>query len=142
MITDQLIARIGTELPALVEVGGALDLDRLLSAGAAKVRAPAAYVLPLGERVLQRETMVGATAQALRERYGVVQVLTLKNRARGEAAERALNEARQALRAAVLGWQADAGRTPFLFAAGRLIDTRAARVFWQDEFECDVWIRA
>ncbi|MBC44149.1 MAG: hypothetical protein CML19_18180 [Pusillimonas sp.] len=144
MITDAIITHLTTALDGSYRtVAGALDLDRLAKGrgGAAAVKAPAAYVVPQGDRSASNQVGIGETQQRLVERYIVVTALEAKNQRTAAQAEGELEVLRQTLRSALIGWQPDPGRMPMLFVTGRLLAVENGRVWWEDVFETDIWVR-
>lgn len=145
MITDAIITRLESQISDTYKIiAGALDLDRLSSrgkTGVSAVRTPAAYVVPQGDRSASSQVGIGATQQRLIERYVVVTALEAKNQRTAAAAEQELDEARQVLRNALLGWQPDEGRSPMLFVSGRLLAVADGKVWWEDQFETEIWVQ-
>jgi len=121
--------RLRAECPALKQVLAAL------SAAAAPKAYPAAYVLPLAERAAPNE-FGGAHLQKVTARVAVeLMVKHAGQEAGGAAASESLEDLRDSVLGALLGWSPGAGFDTFDFASGRLVSIDPGFVVWRDEFD-------
>lgn len=94
---------------------------------------PAAYVLPLAERLLDGDmSMDHALIEA---RIGVeIMVRHATDAASGGPAHIDLEDVREAISAVLVGWRADALSGPMSYAGGRLLSFDAGLAVWRDEY--------
>lgn len=128
----ETIARLQAQVPALKTVAGAAEFAALKNPPP-KERQPAAYVIPIADQAGTNK-LVNGVRQQVTTRFGVVLALGNLGDARGEAASKAIETTRAAVRAALLGWSPTADDDPIAFAQGRMIGLADGVVWWQDEF--------
>lgn len=112
------------------------DVRQVLSALSATVPAsyPAAYVLPIAERAAPNE-WEGTHRQRVEARFGVeIMVNHVAQAASGGPAQDGLEDVREAVLAALVGWSPGDAFEPIDFAGGRLVAFQAGRAVWRDEF--------
>lgn len=108
---------------------------RVLSAlsGAVPPAYPAAYVLPLAER-LAEETL-DADHAYVEARVGVeIMVKHAAQTASGGPAHDDLEDLRDACAAALVGWRPDVAAGPMRLVAGRLVSLAGGIAIWRDEY--------
>lgn len=94
---------------------------------------PAAYVLPLAERLA--EDGLSGEAAFIEARLGVeIMVRHAAQAASGGPAQDALDDAREAVSAALVGFKPDPASGPLAFAGGRLLSFDAGLAVWRDEY--------
>lgn len=126
--------RLGAVVARLI--GQCPDVRQVLSALSAAVPAsyPAAYVLPIAERATPSE-WEGRHRQRVEARFGVeIMVNHVAQAASGGPAQDGLEDARDAIRNALVGWSPAVGFEPIDYAGGRLVAFQAGRAIWRDEF--------
>lgn len=128
----EIIARLTAQAPTLKMVAGAAEFAVLRTAPP-KERQPAAYVIPIADQAGANK-LVNGVRQQVTTRFGVVLALGNLGDARGEAASKAIETTRAAVRAVLLGWSPTADDDPITFAQGRMIGINDGVVWWQDEF--------
>ena len=123
-----IIARLKT-VPGLRLVEGLAEWSVL---DAPPLLVPAAYVLPSTTEAGGNALAAGGFRQPVTEAAQVI-VLTRNLRdARGDQASLDLIAARDAARAALLGWVPATGWTPIELAAGALVGMEGDAVVWRD----------
>lgn len=123
-----IVARLNAQVPALA--------NRAVSALVADIPVayPAALVMPLSER-LHDADMAGKT-HMVEARIGVeLMVKHGRQSLSGGPAQDALETLRDAVSAALVGWQPDPGSGPLAFAGGGMVSFEAGLAVWRDEFE-------
>lgn len=128
----EIIARLTAQAPTFKTVAGAAEFAALKN-GPPKERQPAAYVIPIADQAGANK-LVNGVRQQVASRFGVVLALGNLGDPRGEAASKAIETTRAAVRAALIGWSPTAGDDPVTFAQGRMIGIQDGVVWWQDEF--------
>jgi len=128
----ETIARLQAEAPILRLVEGAAELAALK---ALPPRMPAAYVIPLAEAA-QPNTRAGVHHQRIEAAIGVV-LFVKGERAdpKGGAQVVALEDVRDQVGAALLGWPPFEGASGLDFVAGDLLGFGDQVVRWQDTYE-------
>ena len=127
----QIIERL-KPLPGLKLVGSAADFA---VASETSPRAwPAAYVLPLSERVLHDDGLGDDVTQVVEATYGIALALSNVSDAKGGAAAIDLDTLRAAVREALLGWCPAGCEDTFSYAAGALLGFANQVIWWQDAY--------
>jgi len=133
-----VIDRLREQVPTLRIVGGGVDLAKLTTTPAT----PAAYVVPLRDNP-QPNRGVNAVIQTVEHRFGVLLVVRDVSKAQGEAAhDDALDELRQSVFAALLGWQHPDADGVLAYAGGGLQAFDGGVLYWAEEFTVDSQLRA
>jgi subtilisin family serine protease len=102
---------------------------------------PAAYVFPVAEKATPSETWP-VHEQHVFPRFAVeIMVKQAAQAASGGPAQDALEDVRDAVKAALCGFQPTSDATPVNFASGRLIDFSAGMATWRDEFTTEFYER-
>jgi hypothetical protein len=132
MIMSEVITRLKsqTDRTVLRTLGGALDYAKLKSAP----QAPCAFVVPVRESAKDNNVAVGAVRQAVHEQFGVILGLTSRNDRHGDKAEAEIRAVRDAIKAALHGWQPTPDYDPITFVQGDLLDFTNGIVWWQDVY--------
>lgn len=126
-VADRISAQAGTLFAfiGLVATFAAMaDLPR---------SSPAAYVIPLSEDVGENQALSGSV-QMHSLTFGVLLIARHAGDASGARATLALQELRDAVHAAIVGWRPDGCATYVAFAGGSLEDADAGVVTWLDSF--------
>ena len=133
MRLSSVVARLEEQCP---------DVDVLLAlSGSQPKRYPAAYVLPLAESAESSEVS-GVHEQRVRARFAVEwMVKQPAQAATGGPAQEALEDLREAGKAALCGWAPDPSYTAVDFASGKLIDFTPGFAVWRDEFLTEFYER-
>jgi hypothetical protein len=133
MDVSPIIARLQAQMTGQgwVELAGVADLDSAIES--VTPVAPAAYVMPLGEQASESPRLM-QQRQTVRQRFGVVIVVSSYQDATGEAANADLSIRRKQVRDALLGYSPSATSTPCAFASGRLLQFGGGRLWWVDEY--------
>lgn len=137
MNTAPIIERVRDLAPLFKEVGGAADYDAAVKALKA---APACFMIEQASQPLANASIVGARQQ-VRTQIGVILAVNMLRDSAGAADRDDLEEAREAVRAALLGWIPAAGFTAMTYAGGFLMDFEPGRLWWQDSFSTTHIIR-
>lgn len=134
MRLSTVVERLRTACPSLVWIELALK-------SAIPTNYPAAFVFPLAETP-QANSLASAMIQRVPTHFAVE--LMVKHTAAagtgGPAAE-LLEDVRDEVRAALLGWVPLAGVAPLEFAGGQLLDFTAGIATWRDQFSTSYFIR-
>jgi len=129
-----IVQRLQDQCPGVAEVLLALS-------GAEPKRYPAAYVLPLAEAA-ESSDVTGIHEQRVRARFAVEwMVKQVSKAATGGPAQEALEDLRDAGKAALCGWSPEAAYTPIDFSGGKLIDFSPGFAVWRDEFVTEFYER-
>lgn len=132
-----IVDRLKAQASSLRHVGGAANLAALKSAPS---RTPAAWVVPVSESAGANVSATIDVAQRIRRRFGVVIAVRDIRDATGEAAlDGGLAQARSEIAAALVAWSPDQGSGAIMSAGGRLLSFSSGVLWWQDEFETDIW---
>lgn len=135
-----IIAHLTAQLTGLRSISGSADMA---AAMASVIAVPAAFVIPLADKV-DNTDMTGATDEQSIDAFGVVHVLSNVRDARGDAALDDLKTFRANLRNALVGWVPDASNgEPVHRTAGRLLSLDdKGRLWWIDEFQLTSYYRS
>ncbi len=121
-----IVTRLQTQCPALRQVLHALS-------AAVPQSYPAAYVLPLSERL--REDLLAGAARVYEARFGVE--IMLRHAAQADSGGPAagdLESVRESVLTALVGFDPGAGYAVIAHEGGRLISFEAGLAVWRDEF--------
>jgi hypothetical protein len=125
------IARLKTATGSTFKlVGGAADFDAASDALAA---APAAFVIEQANGAGPNLT-VGVVTQQVSVQVGIVIAVRMVKDSRGQADQSSLEAARQAVRAALLGWSPEPGSDACSYAGGQLLEFTPGLLWWQDAY--------
>lgn len=139
MIDPEVIARLeDTCMPPLLIVEGALDLAALLDAP--QVKTPAAFVLPVSERA-DPNSLANSHSQRVFCRVGVALALKLPNTTTGRGGAAALQQMRNTVVTALLGWPPSPDHAGLSFVQGALVDLKKGMVWWMDVYQTDWYLR-
>lgn len=127
---DAVIARLSAQVSALKTVAGTAEFA---GAETAPKQLPACYVIPLVEKASGNDLETGVEQHVV-VRFGVAIAIRNVKDARGQAGQAALKTVRDAISAALLGWEPATGYDPVLFGSGQLIKLGNSVLWWQDEF--------
>ena len=133
-LVQAVMSRLRAETE-LRQVQGALELAAAIKA--LSVATPGAFVVPLSDLPAQDEAFTGQTLQRVLSKYSVVLVVDNKRDSTGGAASDELEQLRQAVRTALLGWMPPGFEAPLTAGPGNLIDLDNGRVWWGDEFQIE-----
>lgn len=126
MLITPLAAHLKTACPALRQVLSALS-------GAVPAAYPAAYVIPLSERVTDAD--LSLSGQVIEARFGVeIMVKHAAESASGGPAGDALDALREVVSSALVGWCPATLSSPVEFVSGRLVSFEAGLAVWRDEY--------
>lgn len=126
--------RIRERVPDLKQVGGAIELDAIVS-GAVVPISPSAYVVLTGERADDDDGFTGRLMQRVTSAYTVVYVVQDYSDATGSAIAPELQRLRTAVRNALLGWVPDPDNgEPVRAAECALIDVINGTTIWGDGY--------
>lgn len=126
------VARLQAEVTGLREIEAAAGLDAAMRANRV---APAAYVIPLGERVEQMPFV--STTEHLESRvFGVIFVVETLDTT-GAPAVLDLRVVRHQVKTALIGWVPDEETgEPVIFLGGVLVQFDGdGRMWWSDEYQ-------
>lgn len=120
LVTD-VIARLESQVPALIKVEGAAELSLLIDKGKLPPRTPAAFVLWLGEDAAPVATVTGVHRQQVTTVIGVVLVESVAGDATGARAYEEAAPLRDAVTDALAGWPPGTGFEPCAYRRGRFV---------------------
>lgn len=123
-----VIARIATQCPGFLLVGGAADFSGVDGTPRAT---PAAFVVPLAERARPSEGF-GEDFQIVDATFGILLAVTNVASRGGAEGVTDLEALRAEVRAALLGWIPAGGGAPLAFERGDLLEFRPGLLWWQD----------
>lgn len=132
-----VIARLAAQCPGLRHVEGAAEYAQLVDA---VLDPPCAYVLALAEDA-GSNGLANAVSQRITVRFGVLLCVRSLADATGAAGVEVLEDLRDEVRAALLGW-APADAEPIEYAGGALLDVVDGELWWQDGWRTAHHIRA
>lgn len=134
-IATATIARLKTTVAQLRQVGGAMELDDVLT-NDARIDCPAAFVVPLDDLPGGDEAFTGRVIQRVTGTVAIVLCLDNYRDELGEETLMDLNQLRVAVRKALLGWVPDAETgEPVTAGSGRLMEFTGGRTWWADEYQ-------
>ncbi len=135
-----IIARLKAQLPGLKSISGSADMA---AAMASVIALPAAFVLPLADKV-DNIDMTGGTEEQSIDAFGVIHVLSNVRDPRGDASLDDLKTFRANLRTALVGWVPDATNgEPVHRTGGHLLSLDdKSRLWWIDEFQLTSYYRS
>lgn len=103
----------------------------------AKMKLPAAYVIPTGDTVGAQESQTDYY-QVVNEGFAVVVVLDNRRDLRGQkAAFDAVDSIRAELFAAILGWEPDDDTHPISYDGGQVVEMNRAALYYQFDFTAE-----
>lgn len=113
-------------------IGAAAEYDAAVDALAA---APAVFVVEQ-DNAADQPYLTGVADQLVSVRVSCIIAVKLQRDTRGEGGRSALQVARGAVRAALLGWAPDASTgEPVTYAGGQLLDFLPGTLWWQDVYQ-------
>lgn len=137
MQLEPVIQRLRQQAPSLAHVAGGVSLAALKSVPS---RTPAAFVLPVSEQAGPNTSGTLEVNQRIVRRFAVIVVVRDVRDATGEAAyDGGLSQARGEIDAALVGWAPEPGAGLVTRAGGRLLSFSSGALWWQDEFESEIW---
>lgn len=135
-----VIARLNDRTPSFKKGGGAADLDAALKGKLHNL--PAWFVMPLTEAA-QPSRRTGVHSQYITRAFAVVQVLSNVRDMVGNSALVELDDAKEEVRAALIGWVPDPEvGEPVQFTGGRVLKFEDGRLWWSDEFQVSGFYRS
>lgn len=129
--------RIKTQVTDFREVAGASDLQSIISG---RITAPGAYVFRDKIRPDQSASIQSTVQQVFLD-YAVVIVVSNLRDGRGSDADDISHSLQDDIRAALLGWSAYSGFTPFTFNNGDLISFAGGLHIWRDIYTTSTFIK-
>lgn len=136
-LTIAAAARLQAQASGFAVIGTAADFEAVANLPRS---VPAAYVLPLAEQADPSE-LIGRSAQKHLCSLGVLLIVRHAGDASGGAAASRLQTLREAVQAALVGWQPAADCGSIGFASGELVDFRDGATVWQDTFTTERWVQ-
>jgi hypothetical protein len=136
---ELVIARLRSEVTALKKVAAAVDLAA--AKADLKNQRPAAWVIELRNQAGPNQ-VVSIVAQHSVVTFGVLLCVSNVSDARGEAAQAAAKPFREAILAALLGWEPDPGYDVCQYFRGQLIELDAPTLWWMDEIVTGLYLRS
>lgn len=137
------------ETEARLEAMADSPLDRVgsaISLAAATDRAPNAgvscFVVPVAEQPEKSQRVSGPAVQKVLVTVGVVFAIRTLNDPDGERGSQKLETARNAVRQALFGWQAEGATAPYLLSSSGLIRMENNVVWWVDRYQTQIQRRA
>lgn len=122
-----IVARLKAQCPILRQALPALAADVTTSY-------PSAYVLPLAEHVSDDD--LNHALRLYEGRFAVeIMVRNVAEHATGGPAGEALEDVREEVLAALVGWSPASGHAPIAHTGGRLVSFDAGIAVWRDEFD-------
>jgi hypothetical protein len=114
-------------------IGGAAEFDRAIEA---LIAAPAAFVIEQANAVRDQRgsSTYTATTQTVQVQIGVCIAVHLHQDVSGGADKTPLQEARDAVRLALLGWQPSIEHEPVVYVGGQLLEFMPGVMWWQDSY--------
>lgn len=97
-------------------------------------KSPAAFVLPILEKLGKQEKIGGVLEQHSSDTFAVIIAVKDRRDADGALGSKQLGELRKSLRQSLYGWSPAKGFDPILLGDGRLLALDDQTVFWQDKF--------
>jgi hypothetical protein len=129
MRTSTIVTRLIDQCPAFS--------GRVLSAlsGAIPTAFPAAYVMPMAERAEPNIMLANAHYQQVSIRFGVEIMVKHAGQANsGGPAHSDLEDLRDAVIAALIGWVPEVGARAIEYSSGQLVQFEAGLAVWREEF--------
>lgn len=136
-VVQQVIDRLGSQVPTLAGVEGALELADLMERKVLPQRFPWAFVLPVGEDAEPNAVAVNAMRQRDTETVGVLIVHKHAGSRAGAETRAAIEPVKAAVRTALLGWQPGPEMAPLEFVRARLVGMAGGAAFVQADFRTD-----
>lgn len=119
-------------------LGGAMEFAALRTAPG---RLPAAYVVPESDDAAANRYASGAVDQRVTETWSIVVVLDAARRAGAEAISEELEDWRQAICAALIGWTHPEASNVTEYAGGRLLSADGTTLAWALRFRAPYHLR-
>lgn len=136
---ELIITRVAGQVTAFRTVQGSADFA---AAADGLVTPPAAYVLPLADRVGRSSTGTLVVSQEDEIRFGIAIAVQNLRDPRGQKAATDLRTLRIAVMTALLGWQPAADYDPCESGGGRLLQLTDQVLWWQDEYVTRLLLRS
>lgn len=134
MLLTPVITHLQAHCPQFIGgIAGGLDWDPV--EGCEQVKAPAAFVIPVGDEADEPMAM-NAAAQVVRDSFDVCVVLDNKDE-RGQAVMDLVHHIRATLCRALMGFEVDPNTGPICYDRGDLILMNRARVVYGFRFYAD-----
>jgi|GEM_PF-4320693 len=124
MLLPAILDRLKAQVPALKLVGtlSEVDTDTL------PAQHPAAFVLPVSDRATACRIAAGAHRQDLTEMFGVL--IVVSKPAPAGRAVLDLEELKDLVRQALIGWRPADGWTACDYVSGALVDAKSGGIIW------------
>lgn len=133
-------ARLKTACPALKQVQGAAEM-RVIEAAPAAHLMPAAWVVPLREDA-RPAPAANAVRQVQTITFGVLLAVGDRRDRRGEAAGDELDDVKQDVHAALIGWTPPGAAGPVEYAGGEVLEVETAALWWLAKYRVNDILRA
>ena len=140
MLPATLIERLKVTCPLLKLVGGSADFS--VAEAALRNKLPAAFVIPLAEQASPNSSATTLVSQRVNQQFGVILAASNLRDATGEKALADIYAVRQQVMAALLGWIPAGERSGMEFSGGHLQDMSDQVLWWQDDFNLDIYLRS
>jgi hypothetical protein len=137
LAVESIVARLTTQ-GVFKTVHGALELAAAIER---KQFAAEAYVM-LTAASPDKNELINAVSQRLAEEYSILFWARAINDPTGAAALNAIGTTRDAIVAALLGWQPDSARAPLTYAGGSLGQFVGGGILWEEQFVTDSYMRS
>ncbi len=133
-----IIDRLKTHCPSLRGVGDVLDLAR---ANESLALFPSAFILPVTEQAAANADHIGPVWQPVESTFGVLIALRDLAAPQGVAKSDLVEQLRNSVRDALLGYAISDMYSPIIYANGDLVDIRQGAVWWQDNYKTTFYVR-
>lgn len=135
-----VIEKLKTDCPLLKQVGGSADFAA--AQAALKNKMPAAYVVALAEQASSNTSATTLVSQKVTQQFGVVIAISNLRDASGEKAIADLYLVRQQIIQTLMGWIPAGAIAGIEYGGGQLLDMDDQVVWWQDNFNLDIYLRS
>ena len=135
MLLDEVKTRLALTMPDLAgRIEGAAEMAQMMAQGSLPTETPFAFVIPLALDGAQVIDATGVHMQATTETIGVVLIVEYAGDPSGAQALPDLVTLRDGVIQALAGWQPQGAIDCFQLRRARLLDLKAATVFYQIDF--------
>ena len=130
--------RIQSEVPAFIEVAGAVDLDSIMQED---ILTPGCYVYQ-EKSTASDNRMLNATVQQITLRIAVLTIVRNVFNSRGVGVADASSTLQNSILTALLGWQPDPDVDPIEYVDGELVSYKNGFFIWKDNYKAFQQIRS
>ncbi|OPX57070.1 hypothetical protein SAMN02745127_02069 [Oceanospirillum multiglobuliferum] len=141
MLLMETEARLEAIADSLLDnVGSAVSLATAMERP--PVNGVSCFVVPVAEQPEKNQRVSGPAVQKVLVTVGVVFAIRTLNDPDGERGSQKLETARDAVRQALFGWQAEGTTAPYLLSTSGLIRMENNVIWWMDRYQTQIQRRA